>query len=102
VLKAAFSNTGDAVYTRAEVDRKTWDRLCRAVKKYPEQWVVQRRFEPLSIDSDIGAVYPCLGVYTINGRAAGAYARVGQRQIIDYRAKDIALLIREANRAHQG
>ena len=95
VLKAAFSNTGDAVYTRQAVDRDTWERLCRAAKKYPERWVVQRRFEPLPIDSDVGPIYPCIGIYTVNGRAAGAYARGGTKKIIDYTARDIALLIRE-------
>ena len=95
VLKAAFSNTGDAVYMRQGVDRETWQRLCRAVKRHPQRWIVQRRFEPLPIDSNTGAIYPCIGVYTINGRAAGAYARASTRRIIDYTARDIALLIRE-------
>ena len=38
-------------------------------------------------------MYPCVGVYTIDGRAAGAYVRLSHRPIVDYRAIDAALLI---------
>jgi hypothetical protein len=38
-------------------------------------------------------VYPCIGVFTINGEAAGTYTRVGLRPVIDYNAMDAALLI---------
>ncbi len=94
-LKAAFSNTGDAVHMREFTDHNAWTSLCRSVKKHPERWIAQRRFKPLPIVSDAGAVYPCVGVYTINGRACGAYVRVGLRQVIDYAAMDVALLIEE-------
>ena len=43
---------------------------------------------------DVGgvAVYPCLGVYTIGGRVAGAYGRLARRPLIDARAEDAAVL----------
>jgi len=34
-----------------------------------------------------------VGVYTVNGEAAGAYARLSEKPVIDYAAVDIPLLI---------
>jgi glutathionylspermidine synthase len=93
VLKQAFSNTGDSVHIREYTDRSEWFKLCQQAKKHPERWVVQRRFESIPINSDTGPVHPCLGVYTINGSAAGIYARVSAKTVIDYAAMDAAVLI---------
>ncbi|MEY2794983.1 MAG: hypothetical protein RIR10_699, partial [Planctomycetota bacterium] len=35
----------------------------------------------------------CIGVYVIDGRAAGAYARVAPRALMDGRAQDAAVLL---------
>jgi hypothetical protein len=92
-LKQAFSNTGDSVHIREYTDRSEWFKLCQQAKKHPERWIVQRRFESIPINSDTGPVHPCLGVYTINGSAAGIYARVSAKTVIDYAAMDAAVLI---------
>ena len=93
VLKMAFSNTGDEVHIRELMSPEAWNGICRMVQKNPERWIAQRRFQPVAIVSDLGPVYPCIGVYVIAGRAAGAYARLATRQVIDYSAMDAALLI---------
>jgi glutathionylspermidine synthase len=102
VLKAAFSNTGDDVHIRESMDRETWAKLCRSVEKHPERWIVQRRFDPVPIPSHLGPIHPCIGIYTINGRAAGVYARASLRRVTDYAAMDVALLIDEKTDAKQG
>jgi glutathionylspermidine synthase len=102
VLKASYSNTGDDVHMRESTDRETWGRLCRSVERHPERWILQRRFVPTSISSHLGPVYPCIGVYTINGRTAGVYARASVRRVTDYAAMDVALLIDEDIDAKQG
>ena len=38
-------------------------------------------------------MYPCLGVYTIDGRAAGIYGRIAPKPFIDYAAVDVAVLV---------
>lgn len=93
VLKKVFSNTGDEVHMLA--GGGSWQALKRVVLRNRERWVVQRKFETCPVGSHVGPVYPCLGVYTINGEAAGAYVRVGKHPVIDYRAMDVALLISE-------
>jgi glutathionylspermidine synthase len=96
VVKAAFSNTGDHVNTRDRLPRAQWQLLGREVKRRPEQWVLQRRFSPVPVESGMGPVFPCIGVYVINGKAAGAYTRVAIDKVVDYRAMDAALLVEDA------
>jgi len=37
--------------------------------------------------------YPSVGIYTIDGHAAGAYGRIAERPLIDGRARDAAVLV---------
>ena len=93
VVKGAYSNNGDQVRTRAAASATQWRALAREVKRHPRRWVLQRRFEPLAIDSTFGALFPCIGVYVIDGVTAGAYARLATERVVDHRAMDAALLI---------
>lgn len=94
VMKMAFSNTGDEIYIRELTSGTEWSKLCRNIAKNPESWIAQRQFQPLPFDSHIGPIYPCIGIYVINGRTAGAYVRVTSRPVTDYAAMDATLLIR--------
>jgi hypothetical protein len=93
LLKTALCNTGDTVTARDLVPPKRWRAACRSAWLRPGQWVAQRRFATVPVPTPIGDVYPCVGVYTIDGRACGAYTRVAARPVIDYRAIDVALLV---------
>jgi hypothetical protein len=92
-LKAAFSNTGDAVLVPASLTRVERRRLSRDLWLHPGAWVAQRRFSALTLPSPLGAVYPCLGVYVVDGRAAGIYGRLARRALIDFSAIDVAVLV---------
>jgi hypothetical protein len=93
ILKTAFCNTGDTVSARSLLPADKWRAVEREVARRPEEWVAQRRFEPLAVDTPTGPLYPCLGVYTVDGRAAGLYGRVSPRPVIDFEAVDIAVLV---------
>jgi glutathionylspermidine synthase len=96
LIKSAFCNTGDTVAARDLVSPKRWAAACRSAWWFPGQWVAQRRFETLPIDTPTGeAMYPSIGVYTVNGRASGAYSRLSRGPIVDFRAVDAALLVRQ-------
>jgi len=101
VIKGAYANNGDEVFMAGIADVRVWGKISRLAKRRPNAWVLQRRFEAVPVHSDAGPLYPCIGVYTINGRAAGVYARAGVRPIIDYSALDVALLIAEDEIAEQ-
>jgi hypothetical protein len=37
-------------------------------------------------------MFPCLGVYTVNGRAAGIFGRMAPGPLIDFAAIEVAVL----------
>jgi hypothetical protein len=95
VLKEAFSNTGDSIAWPGSADGLRWEVSLWRARLRPSRWVAQRRFGVLPLETPIGPRYPCLGIYTINGRASGVYGRLSPRPLIDYRATDVAVLVRE-------
>jgi glutathionylspermidine synthase len=92
LLKAAFGNNGDEVIDRRSAGRKSWRSAKWSARLRPGQWVAQRRFTTLPVQTPDGLMYPCLGVYTVDGRAAGIYGRIAPKPFIDYAAVDIAVL----------
>jgi glutathionylspermidine synthase len=95
LLKRAFGNNGDEVIDREFNTRRDWRKTVLAVRFWPRAWVAQRRFEARSIATPDGPRYPCLGVYTVNGRFSGIYGRIAAKPFIDYAAADVAVLIRD-------
>lgn len=92
VFKAAYSNNGDAVVS-CELGIRAHRLAALQAALRPRNWVVQQRFDPVWMQTPCGVVQPCFGVYTIDGRAAGIYGRVSPYPIIDYRARDVAVLL---------
>ena len=97
LVKSALSNTGDDVSIRALLKPQEWRGVRWAVRFQPGNWVAQRRFDSVPVETPLGLMHVCVGVYTIDGRAAGAYARLAPRPLIDYAAVDAALLIEEGH-----
>jgi hypothetical protein len=100
LLKGAFGNNGDEVIDRQYNTRRDWWKIARSVSCWPRSWVAQRRFECLPITTPDGPRYPCLGVYTVNGRFAGIYGRIAAKPFIDYAAVDVAVLVRDERGEH--
>lgn len=95
LLKTAFCNTGDTVSSPLTMPPKEWFRAAASATLFPKSWVAQRRFESCAIDTPIGAMYPCIGVYTIGGRACGIYGRLSRDAVVTYTAADVAVLVEE-------
>jgi glutathionylspermidine synthase len=93
LLKSAFCNTGDTVTVRALMTDQQWRSTARAVRRRPGAWIAQKKFATRPLQSPTGPIYPCLGVYTVDGQAAGIYGRFSRTPVIDYRAVDAAVLI---------
>jgi glutathionylspermidine synthase len=93
VLKAAMSNNGDTVCIKSEMNAHTWSRISREILRKPELWAAQRRFRSKPMDSPAGPIFPCIGVYTVNGQVAGAYGRYSHKHVIDYSAVDVPVLV---------
>lgn len=95
LVKEAYCNTGDAVFGQAQQGSREWQRAKWRVKFFPQEWVAQRRFESVPLETPDGLRHVCLGVYTVNGKAAGVYARLATKPLIDFAAVDAALLVKE-------
>ena len=95
LLKTAFCNTGDTVSARAWLPSRKWWQVKWNARLFPGNWVAQRRFDSLPVSTPAGRRHVCVGVYTVNGKAAGAYTRLSERPLVDYTAVDAALLIEE-------
>jgi hypothetical protein len=97
MLKSAYSNTGDTVCIREFMAPRDWRKLRREMWPCSGRWLAQRRFQPLPVQTPMGKMYPCLGVYTVNGQTAGIYGRLGIRPWIDFSAMDVAVLVERAH-----
>jgi hypothetical protein len=95
LLKTAMCNNGDTVCMRDSMSHKAWLRLRMSVQLSPGKWIAQRRFESVPVFTSVGPRHFCIGVYTINGRAVGAYARLSEKPVIDFSATDVALLLKD-------
>ena len=74
-------------------EAKQLRRLSRDARWFPSGWAAQRRFTATAFHVRGVDLYPSIGIYTIDGRAAGAYGRIAGRPLIDGRARDAAVLV---------
>jgi hypothetical protein len=93
IVKTAFCNTGDTVCIRGDLTARKWRKVQREIFFRPRNWVAQKRFQILPLHSPAGKIFPCIGVYTIDGQAAGIYGRFAKKPLIDYAAADAAVLV---------
>jgi glutathionylspermidine synthase len=101
VVKPALGRVGEDIGIPGVTSTVEWTRIAKLVRRHPGHWVAQRRFIPTPLEVNGADVYPCVGVYTIDGVAAGAYGRIASTPLIDGRARDAAVLV-EAHRSESG
>ena len=98
IVKPALGRVGEGILIPGVTPPREALKLQNEVRRHPERWIAQRRFKATAVK--VGghggiarSVYPCLGVYTVAGRAAGIYGRIGPSPIINDHASDIAVLV---------
>jgi hypothetical protein len=94
VLKPAFGRVGEGVAIRGLTNPREHQEILRAARRKESVWIAQERFEVVPIFTVNGSVFPCIGVYTVNGKMAGLYGRAAGDALIDQNAQDVAVLIR--------
>jgi glutathionylspermidine synthase len=92
VLKPALGRVGEDIGIREVLSPKEWKGIRRDARRHPGNWVAQRRFASRPVPSASGDRHLCVGVYTVDGKAAGFYARVASRPRIDQFAEDAPVL----------
>ena len=88
VPEASYSNTGDRVLIVGDLTRKQREQAIRRAQHNPFEWVAQRRFATLALETRRGPVFPCVGVFVVGGRAAGAYVRRSSLQLPRRRSRE--------------
>jgi glutathionylspermidine synthase len=96
VVKPALGRVGEGVGMPGATGAKEWRQIGRDIFWHAPHWAAQRRFEATPVATADGARFPCIGVYTVDERAAGAYGRLAARPIIDSRSQDVAVLLEDA------
>jgi glutathionylspermidine synthase len=96
VLKPALGRVGEGIGMEGATSVSDWRKIRRSVFWHPRAWAAQRRFVATPIDTHDGQRFPCIGVFTVDARAVGAYGRLGRRPLIDAKAQDVAVLLSDA------
>ncbi len=94
VIKPALGRVGERIGIRGVTPACDLQRILQEARKNPQNWVAQKRFEILPITTSSGKKHPCIGVFTIGGKAAGFYGRIAGKPIITQAAQDVAVLIK--------
>ncbi|MCL2694921.1 MAG: glutathionylspermidine synthase family protein [Clostridiales bacterium] len=95
IYKPAFGRVGEGISIREAIPAKEFKRIRRAATLHPKDWAAQRRFLSQPIPAPDGAArHLCLGVFTVDGKAAGFYGRMSPKPRIDGHAQDVPILIR--------
>lgn len=95
VIKPIFGRVGEDVYVPGVTTRLDFERTLRSAMKHPREWIAQQKFTAVPLCFEGEEFYPSIGVFTINGRAAGAYGRIARKPLIDNEAQDIPILLTE-------
>ena len=93
VLKPALGRVGEMIGLRGVIPDRDWHAIARLARRWPRAWVAQEPFTVVPIGTARGRLYPCLGVYTLDGTAIGAYGRLAERPLIDQNAFEAAVLV---------
>jgi glutathionylspermidine synthase len=93
ILKPALGRVGEDIAMPGLTSEKALRVIERDVRRHPADWIAQRRFVSTAMFVNATPLYPCVGVYTVDGRVVGAYGRVAARPLIDKLACDTAVLV---------
>jgi len=93
VVKPALGRVGEDIAISGVTSERKLQLIHKAAQRRPSHWVAQRRFAAIPLPDGNGSYYPSIGVFTVDGTVAGAYARIGHKPLIDDEAQDIAVLI---------
>lgn len=93
IRKPVWGRIGENIALPGVTRPRDMRRMLRAARWWPRDWIAQRRFEIVPVCDGETRWFPCLGVYTVNGKAAGLYGRMARTALIDGRARDVAVLI---------
>jgi len=93
VVKPALGRVGEDIGIEGLTPKKQMRAIRFSAAAFRSEWVEQRRFEAIPLATADGLRFPCLGVFTVDGKSAGMYGRLGAKPMIDQDAQDVAVLV---------
>jgi hypothetical protein len=94
IYKPVYGRVGENISIKEACTDDEYVKIIKDVKRNPKKYLAQKRFDSKPVQSDNGEEYHvCLGSFTVDGKAAGYYARVSKTPRIDSKAADIPVLI---------
>ena len=94
IYKPACGRVGEGITIKEACQGDEYEKIMKDVKRNPKRYIAQKRFHSQPLLSDDGeSFHVCIGSYSIEGKAAGYYARISKTPRIDSGAADIPVLI---------
>jgi len=94
IWKPALGRVGEDITIPGAMAEKELRAVVKNVKRRPGDWVAQWMFHSRPLAVPDGSEYHCcVGVFTVDGRAAGFYARASPSPRIDGGAEDVPVLV---------
>ncbi|MCL1914280.1 MAG: glutathionylspermidine synthase family protein [Eubacteriaceae bacterium] len=94
IFKPAFGRVGEGISIAEACSEDEYEKIIKDVRKNPGKYLAQKKFDSMPLVGENGASFHvCLGSYTVDGQAAGYYARINRTPRIDSNAADIPVLI---------
>lgn len=98
VWKPVLGRVGSDVAIAGVTSRSDWKSLLRSARFRPGSWVAQKKFNVIPVETPAGLRFPTVGIFTVDGKGCGAYARASAQPLTDERAQDVALLLEGGTR----
>ncbi len=95
VFKPALGHEGANILMDGVTPEMSASALRGVIRRQPHLWIAQRRFDMVPIETPEGQRFICIGVFVVDGRAAGAYARLSEKPVIDDAAQEAVVLVEE-------
>ena len=99
IYKPANGRVGEKISIKEACEGDEYEKILKDVRRHPHSYIAQKRFESKPLLSEEGEFFhACIGVYCVEGKAAGYYARMSQKPRIDSSAADIPVLIERSKK----
>jgi glutathionylspermidine synthase len=96
VLKPALGHEGANILMEGATPKSAVAALRRGIRRNPGRWIAQRRFRMVPLETPDGPRFVCVGVFVVQGKAAGVYTRLSNRPVIDDAAQEAIALVGES------
>jgi len=94
IFKPVYGRVGEKISIKEACGEDEYKKILKDVKKKPKKYIKQKKFISKPLTGENGeSFHVCIGAYSVDGKAAGYYARISEKPRIDSGAADIPVLI---------